>query len=57
MSMIVIFSHSSLFFLFFFLSLFFCFGREELLSEHAIHWNRRKIEGLPYSPAKRSTKL
>lgn len=31
-------------------------GREELLTEHAIHWNRRKIEGLPCSLAKCSTK-
>lgn len=32
-------------------------GREELLTEHAIHWSRRKIEGLPCSLAKCSTKI
>lgn len=36
---------------------FFLLGREELLTEHAIHWNRRKIEGLPCSLAKCSTKV
>lgn len=30
-------------------------GREELLTEHAIHWDRQKIEGLPCPLAKRST--
>lgn len=28
-------------------------GREELLTEHSFHWNRRKIERLPGSLAKR----
>lgn len=32
-------------------------GREELLTEHAIFWNRKKIEGLPRSLAKRYTKV
>ena len=36
---------------------FFLLGREELLTEHAIHWSRRKIEGLPCSLAKCSTKV
>ena len=49
MSTMVTFSHSSLF--------FFFFGREELLTEHAIHWDRQKIEGLPCPLAKRSTEV
>lgn len=27
---------------------FFLLGREELPTEHAIHWDRLKIEGLPF---------
>ena len=54
MSMTIFFSHS---FLFLFVCLFFLLGREELLTEHVIHWDRRKIEGLPCSLAKCSTKV
>lgn len=32
-------------------------GREEILTEHALEWNRRKIEGLPQSLAKRYKKV
>ena len=32
-------------------------GREELLTEHAMHWNRRKIESLAAALAKRLTKV
>ena len=28
-------------------------GREELLTAHAMHWNRNKVERLPHSLAKR----
>ena len=40
-----------------FLPVFFFLGREELLTEHAIHWDRQKIEGLPCPLAKRSTEV
>ena len=36
---------------------FFLIEREELFTEHAIHWNRRKIEGLSCFSAKHSTKV
>lgn len=39
------------------LELFSDKGREELLTEHAMKWNRRKIEGLPRSLSKRYTKV
>ena len=42
---------------FFFFFFFFFLGREELLPEHAIHWDRQKIEGLPCPLAKRSTEV
>ena len=32
-------------------------GREELLTEHALQWNRKKVEKLPQSLAKRYTKV
>lgn len=32
-------------------------GREELLTEHAMKWNRRKIEGLPHSLSKHYIKV
>ena len=41
----------------YFLSVFFFLGREELLTEHASHWDRQKIEGLPCPLAKRSTEV
>lgn len=44
-------------FSFFFLLLDNPTGREELLTEHSIHWNRRKIESLPHSLTKRYTKV
>lgn len=47
---------------FLFVDLFFFFllsytGREELLTEHALQWNRKKVEKLPQSLAKRYTKV
>ena len=47
----------SFFFNFTFPLLFVTLGREELLTEHAIQWNRKKIEGLPRSLAKRYNKV
>ena len=32
-------------------------GREELLTEHALQWNRKKVEKVPQSLAKRYTKV
>ena len=32
-------------------------GREELLTEHAMQWSRRKIEGLAHYLAKRYEKV
>ena len=46
---------------FLFVDLFFFLlsytGREELLTEHALQWNRKKVERLPQSLAKRYTKV
>lgn len=36
---------------------FFITGREERLTEHAMQWNRRKIEGLARSLSKRYEKV
>ena len=40
------------------LFLFMCFsGQEELLTEHALQWNRKKIEKLPLSLPKQYSKI